>query len=75
MVGTGGRLGLLHLRGLFVCQSLKEARSGRLVVKRGRLHPRVRSDLLDSRAQVTVIAEEFEDQVLEVGAERRAVDL
>jgi len=39
------------------------------------LHPGVGSDLLDVGSEVAVVAEELEDEVLEVGAEASAVHL
>jgi len=39
------------------------------------LHPGVRSDLLDVGSEVAVVAEELEDEVLEVGTEASAVHL
>ena len=39
------------------------------------MHPGVGSDLLDVGSEVAVVAEEFEDEVLEVGAEASAVNL
>ena len=39
------------------------------------MHPGVGSDLLDVGSEVAVVAEELEDEVLEVGAEASAVHL
>ena len=60
---------------LLVSKILKELDASSLVVKGAGLHPGVGSDLLNGRADVSVVSEKPQDQVLEVLTQVGAVDL
>ena len=60
---------------LLVSKILKELDASGLVVKGAGLHPGVGADLLNGRADVSVVSEKPQDQVLEVLTQVGAVDL
>lgn len=60
---------------LLVSKILKELDASSLVVKGAGLHPGVGADLLNGRADVSVVSEKPQDQVLEVLTQVGAVDL
>ena len=65
------RLGCLCL--LFLGERGEELEAGGLIVERFGLHPWVGTDLLNSRALITLVTEELENQVLELLTEASAV--
>merc|ERR1719473_957860 len=71
----GHVLSWLGLGGLLLCELVEEVGAGGLEVESGGVQPWVGLELLQGWSLVTVIAEESQDEVLEVGGEASAVDL